>query len=97
MNRGVVELGHFFRSFRKDKGLTQHELAEQVEVSRSAIALMEQGRRLLESTALRNVSKFLGIPEDVIAPFTSDALQSRRNKVCCSFLPRSHPRSEGNS
>jgi deoxyadenosine/deoxycytidine kinase len=90
MNRGVVELGHFFRSFRKVKKLTQHELAEEVNVSRSAIALMEQGRRLLESKDLQTISEFLGIPEDVIAPFKSAALQSRRNKIApepASFAP----------
>lgn len=90
MKSGVVELGHFFRSFRQEKHLTQHELAEQVKISRSAIALMEQGRRLLESNALRTVSKFLGIPENVVAPFMSSALQSRRNKIApepATFAP----------
>ena len=90
MNRGVVELGHLIRSFREERGLTQYELAQAVASNRSAIALMEQGRRLLNADSLRTISKYLGIPENVVAPFLSPALQSRRNKVApepASFVP----------
>ncbi len=90
MNRGVIELGRLIRSFRKKVGITQHELAREVFASRSAIALMEQGRRLLTADALQTVSQYLGIPEDVVAPFMSHALQDRRNKVApepASFVP----------
>jgi deoxyadenosine/deoxycytidine kinase/DNA-binding XRE family transcriptional regulator/nucleoside 2-deoxyribosyltransferase len=90
MNRSVIELGHLIRSFRKDRELTQHELAQAVAASRSAIALMEQGRRLLNTDALRSVSQYLGIPESMVTPFMSPALQSRRNKVAsepASFVP----------
>jgi len=90
MNRSVIELGHLIRSFREQLGLTQHELADSVRSSRSAIALMEQGRRLLNADALRTVSHFLGIPDNVVAPFMSPAFQSRRNKVApqpATFVP----------
>ncbi len=90
MNRSVIELGHLIRSFRKERNLTQDELAQAVSSSRSAIALMEQGRRLLNSDALKMVSHYLGIPEDLVAPFMSPALQSRRNKIApepASFVP----------
>lgn len=90
MNRGVIELGHIIRSFRDREGLTQQELAVDIGSSRSAIALMEQGRRLLDARALHSVSDRLDIPESLIAPFLSSALQSRRNKVApepASFVP----------
>lgn len=90
MNRGIIELGHLIRSFREDRRLTQRELSQAVASSRSAIALMEQGRRLLDAKALLEVSRYLGIPEAVVAPFMSPALQSRRNKVApepASFIP----------
>lgn len=90
MNRAVIELGHLIRSYRKGRKLTQHELAQAVTSSRSAIALMEQGRRLLNADALQTVSKYLGIPEDMVAPFMSRALQDRRNKTApepASFVP----------
>lgn len=81
MNRGIIELGHLIRSFRDARGLTQRELAQALSSSRSAVALMEQGRRLLDADTLRKVSQYLLIPEAVVAPFMSPALQSRRNKV----------------
>jgi len=90
MNRGVIELGHLIRSFREERNLTQRELAQAIKSNRSAIALMEQGRRLLNADNLRDVSQYLGIPDSVVAPFMSPALQSRRNKVApepASFTP----------
>lgn len=90
MNRSVIELGHLIRSYRVEMGLTQLELAKSVGSSRSAIALMEQGRRLLNADALRTVSQFLHIPDNVVAPFMSPTFQSRRNKVAprpASFVP----------
>ena len=90
MNRGVIELGHLIRSFREAKHLTQRELAKVISSTRTAIALMEQGRRLLDAEDLRAISDCLNIPESLIAPFMSPALQSRRNKVApepASFVP----------
>jgi len=90
MNRSVMELGRLVRSYRKERGQTQHELAERIQVSRSAIALMEQGRRLLPADALQTISRFFGIPDSVVGPFMSPAFQSRRNKVApqpVSFVP----------
>ncbi|HSE19583.1 MAG TPA: deoxynucleoside kinase [Pyrinomonadaceae bacterium] len=90
MNRGIIELGHLIRSFREAKHLTQRELARELSSTRTAIALMEQGRRLLDAEDLRSVSSFLNIPGSLIAPFMSPALQSRRNKVApqpASFVP----------
>ncbi len=81
MNRGIIELGYLIRSFRDARHLTQRELAQAVDSNRSAVALMEQGRRLLDSETLRKVGHYLSIPEGVVAPFMSPALQSRRNKV----------------
>lgn len=90
MNRGVIELGHLIRSFREERSLTQRELAQKVDSNRSAIALMEQGRRLLNADTLQTLSRYLGIPDGVVAPFMSPALQTRRNKVApepASFVP----------
>ena len=90
MNRGVIELGNLIRYFREAKHLTQRELAKDISSTRTAIALMEQGRRLLDGDDLHAISKRLDIPESVVAPFMSPALQSRRNKVApqpVSFVP----------
>lgn len=90
MNRSVIELGHLIRVFRRERRFTQLELANAIDSSRSAIALMEQGRRLLNANALQNVSHFLGIPDDMVAPFLSPAFQNRRNKVApepATFVP----------
>jgi deoxyadenosine/deoxycytidine kinase/DNA-binding XRE family transcriptional regulator len=90
MNRGVIELGHLIRSFREERRLTQRELALEVSSTRTAIALMEQGRRLLDAETLRRLRQYLNIPEAIVIPFMSPALQSRRNTVApepASFIP----------
>jgi len=81
MNRGVIELGHVIRSFRLDRKLTQFELSTAIGTTRTAIALMEQGRRLLDTEDLQKIAQYLQIPTGIVAPFLTPALQSRRNKA----------------
>lgn len=79
MNRGATELGRLLRGFRISEGLTQHELADRVGCSRSAIALMEQGRRLLPGETLKATASLLCVPRKIIEPFLTEPLQARRN------------------
>lgn len=80
VNRATAELGRFIREFRLAHRLTQQQLAAQVGTSRSAIALMEQGRRLLPSRVLTVTASSLGIPSALVEPFLSTAIQAYRNK-----------------
>lgn len=58
------QLGSMVQTFRTDKGLTQSQLAEAIHPStnRTAIAHLEQGRRVPDSNTLRNICQFLGLP-----------------------------------
>lgn len=49
------------KNYRKEKGLTQEELAEKIHVSRSAVAKWENGLGLPSSELLDEMAKFFGI------------------------------------
>ncbi|MCX4245435.1 helix-turn-helix domain-containing protein [Paraliomyxa miuraensis] len=57
-----AELGQLVKLCREHRGLTQDQLARALELSRTAVAHLEQGLRLPEPTALRRLCEHLGLP-----------------------------------
>jgi len=55
-------LGKRIQKRRKDKGLTQEELAEKIKVSRAYMGFIEQGRNTPSLEVLEKISKVLNIP-----------------------------------
>ena len=55
-----IDIGTRIRAARRDRGLTQDELAEQVGVSRSAVAQWETGRT---GQVTGNLSRIAGVRE----------------------------------
>lgn len=74
MQNALRQLGKMVQVFRSSAALTQSELAERTTppVSRTAIALLEQGRRLPDAGALERVCRSLGIPEPYWQPLLDD-------------------------
>lgn len=64
MQNALRELGLMIQAFRSDKGLTQAQLGETIQpsVSRTTIALLEQGRRLPDPEVIERVCAILGMP-----------------------------------
>lgn len=59
-----MELGKKLQELRKQKGLTQEELAEILFVSRTAVSKWESGRGYPNIESLKTISKFFGITID---------------------------------
>ena len=59
-----MEFHHKLQQLRKQKGLTQSELAEALYVSRTAISKWESGRGYPNIDSLRAISKFFGTTVD---------------------------------
>lgn len=57
-----AELGQLVKLCREHRGITQDQLAKALELSRTAVAHLEQGLRLPEPHALRRVCEHLGLP-----------------------------------
>ena len=59
-----MEFNHKLQELRKQKGLTQEELAEVLFVSRTAISKWESGRGYPNIESLKAISKFFGVTID---------------------------------
>lgn len=57
-----AELGQLVKLCREHRGLTQDQLAKALELSRTAVAHLEQGLRLPEPGALRRVCQYFSLP-----------------------------------
>lgn len=65
-------LGKQIQKYRKEAGLSQEELAENVGLSQIHLAYLEQGRRRPSLNALINISNILGISMDLLVGFESN-------------------------
>jgi len=52
--------------YRKDRGLTQNELAERLNVSRSLVAMWESGERIPDSFSVEKMAELFGVKESDI-------------------------------
>ena len=68
-----MEFNEKLQELRKQKGLTQEELAEQLYVSRTAISKWESGRGYPNIESLKAIAKFFGVTVDELLS-TGEAL-----------------------
>ena len=61
-----MEFGEKLQQLRKDKGLTQEELAEALFVSRTAVSKWESGRGYPNIDSLKEISKFFSVTVDAL-------------------------------
>ena len=65
--RSAVELGHLVKASRRDKSLTQAELAALVGVSRKWVVELESGKRTIDLTLVLRTLNALGLVLNVHA------------------------------
>jgi transcriptional regulator with XRE-family HTH domain len=71
MGDNAQDIGRALQRARKSRGFTQAEIAPQLGVSRSTIAQIETGRRLLKADDLRRLAAFYDCsPSELLAPIT---------------------------
>ena len=67
-----MTIGNFWlvalKDFRRKHQLTQHELADMLEVDQSTISFLENGRRKLDPTKVKQVSEITGISKHDLRP-----------------------------
>jgi transcriptional regulator with XRE-family HTH domain len=70
MKRGIImnqeNIGKFIADLRKEKNMTQQELADKLNVTDRAISNWERGRRLPDISLLKELSNLFGVTIDEI-------------------------------
>lgn len=61
-SKTLIALGRAVRGLRKEKGLTQEELAERADLHESYISVIEGGQRNPTWATVRRISYGLGVP-----------------------------------
>ena len=67
-----MELGEKLRQLRKEKGLTQEELASLLYVSRTAVSKWESDKGCPNIDSLKQLSKLYGISVDYLLGLTQE-------------------------
>src|SRR5215471_3920698 len=75
----LEELGDQIQAAREDRRLSQPQLARAISppTNRSAVAHLEQGRRLGDVNTLQRICEFLGIPTRYWKPFLEEEFRTR--------------------
>ena len=83
-----MELGEKLQELRRQKGLTQEELAEILYVSRTAVSKWESGRGIPNIESLKSISKYFSVSidellsgEEILAAADED-LKQREKHLC---------------
>ncbi len=72
-----AQLGARIAQLRKDQGITQVQLAEQLGVSQQTITAYEVGRRRIQVSALPTIAQALGVAIEVLIDDTAKTASKR--------------------
>ncbi len=81
------EIGNKIRKFRKESGLTQEQLAEKINVTKSRISNWEQGINRPDADIIGNICRALNVsPSDLLdVHLTDDELNVHEKKVIRAY------------
>ncbi len=77
----MTKFGKKIKKLRKEKGMTQGQLAGKLNVSRQAVCLWETDRRELRVSMLRKVAKILKISADRLMQINDDQFNQKEARV----------------
>lgn len=58
--------------FRRERGMTQSDLAELLQISQSQVSFLERGKRRVDPVRVRRFSELTGIPKSQFRPDVFD-------------------------
>ena len=61
-----MKIGNTIKKLRKSKGMNQSEFAEKCDITQAYLSQIENNKREISITCLKNISDFLEIPASVI-------------------------------
>ncbi len=78
------QIGHSIQTARKEKGLTQADLAQLTKLSRPSIVNIEKGRQTISVHALYTIATSLGTSIAVLLPDAKDLFQKNFTTIPAS-------------
>lgn len=72
----AIEFGKILQTKRQESGLSQEQLAQQCNLDRTYISLLERGLRQPTITSLFNISKVLGIKASELLKLLEDQYEA---------------------
>ena len=91
MRLSLRELGGMVRDFRHELELTQSQVADATETNRTAVALLEQGRRAPDTNTLERICTFFKLPRAYWSPLLDDTYKQIRGFEDCLGELVGHP------
>lgn len=81
------EIGGRIRQYRKDKGLTQEQLANEIQVTKNRVSNWEQGINRPDADIIGNICRALNVsPSDLLdVHLTDDELDAHEKKVIKAY------------
>lgn len=81
------EIGNRIRKYRKESGLTQEQLAEKINVTKSRVSNWEQGINRPDADIIGNICRALNVsPSDLLdVHLTDDELNAHEKKVIKAY------------
>ena len=78
-----IKIGEFLKELRKEKGLTQEQLAEQFNVSRRSVSRWETGKNMPDISLLVEIAEFYdtSIPEIINGERKSEKMNEEVKEV----------------
>ena len=87
---GIKEIGFRIRLYRKERKLTQKELAHEVGIPVGFLTALEKGEREVSNVILRKMAKVLGISRDELT-FGREFMERRNlaiyEALCAEYEP----------
>lgn len=83
------KIGKFIATLRKEKGLTQQELAEKLGITKNAVSKWERGLGLMDLSLLKPLSEILDVSVTEILNgerFSKEEINTQSEKVLISTL-----------
>ena len=83
------KIGKFIATLRKEKGLTQQELAEKLGITKNAVSKWERGLGLMDMSLLKPLSEILDVSVTEILNgerFSKEEINTQSEKVLISTL-----------
>ena len=62
----VMNIGQKIKELRNEKGITQEQLAAELQISRPALALYETGKRQIPNELILSIAKFFYVTTDYL-------------------------------